>query len=76
VRLPGQQPRPLAGQAIAAVMRCTRGQPSTVKAEAAGLTEPAAAQPDGGPRRGSARRRYADHRGRGRRCPVVLRWSA
>jgi hypothetical protein len=47
VRLPGQQPWPLAGQAIAAVMGCTRGQPITVKAEAAGLTEPATAEPDG-----------------------------
>jgi hypothetical protein len=47
VRLSVQQPRPLAGQAIAAVMGCTRGQPITVKAQAAGLTEPATAKPDG-----------------------------
>jgi hypothetical protein len=47
VRLPAQQPRPLAGQAIAAVMGCTRGQPITVKAQAAGVTEPATAKPDG-----------------------------
>ena len=47
MRLQVQQPRPLAGQAIAAVMGCTRGQPITVKAQAAGLTEPATAKPDG-----------------------------
>lgn len=47
MRLPAQHPRPLAGQAIAAVMGCTRGQPITVKAQAAGLTEPATAKPDG-----------------------------
>ncbi len=52
MRLPGQQPRPLAGQPIAAVLGCTRGQPITVKAEAAGLTEPATAKPDWG--RGAA----------------------
>ena len=47
MRLPAQHPRPLAGQAIAAVMGCTRGQPITVKVQAAGLTEPATAKPDG-----------------------------
>jgi hypothetical protein len=47
VRLPAQHPRPRAGQAIATVMCCTRGQPITVKAQAVGLTEPATAKPDG-----------------------------
>jgi hypothetical protein len=47
VRLPAQHPWPLAGQAIAAVMGCTRGQPITVQVQAAGLTEPATSKPDG-----------------------------
>ena len=47
MRLQAEYPRPRAGQAIAAVMGCTRGQPITVKVQAAGLTEPATAKPDG-----------------------------